>query len=139
MQAIAINLNEFFKSLPKWNIEHELGYKPMTTFWSDFSIADAMYRFGADPVKAIRATFAAAIDSWRGNYKYMTELSMVLNHKIFEHHAKAESAENAGKLNARDYHQRLEREYNGAWLAVDQWCRENLTGKELEYYYETTD
>ena len=31
--------------VPKWNIESETGYKPRTTFWQDFSIADA---FGED-------------------------------------------------------------------------------------------
>lgn len=33
--------------VPKWNIESETGYKPRTTFWQDFSIADA---FGGDAV-----------------------------------------------------------------------------------------
>lgn len=27
--------------VPMWNIESETGYKPRTTFWQDFSIADA--------------------------------------------------------------------------------------------------
>lgn len=26
--------------IPKWDIEEETGYKPFTTFWQDFSIAD---------------------------------------------------------------------------------------------------
>lgn len=26
--------------IPKWDIEEETGYKPITTFWMDFSIAD---------------------------------------------------------------------------------------------------
>lgn len=33
--------------VPMWNIESETGYKPRTTFWQDFSIADA---FGGDAV-----------------------------------------------------------------------------------------
>lgn len=37
-------------SVPKWNVESELGYKPITTFWEDFSIAD---KFG----NGIRRTF----------------------------------------------------------------------------------
>lgn len=34
-------------SVPKWNVESELGYKPITTFWEDFSIAD---KFGNEAV-----------------------------------------------------------------------------------------
>lgn len=30
-----------------WPIEEQTGYKPQTTFWQDFSIADA---FGADAI-----------------------------------------------------------------------------------------
>lgn len=30
--------------VPMWNIESETGYKPRTTFWQDFSIADAFWR-----------------------------------------------------------------------------------------------
>ena len=30
----------------KWNIESELGYKPITTFWMDFSIAEQYSKSG---------------------------------------------------------------------------------------------
>lgn len=33
-------------SLPAWNIEQETGYKPQTTFWEDFSIADKFGKSG---------------------------------------------------------------------------------------------
>ncbi len=132
-------VNDFFKSLPAWNIENELGYKPITTFWQDFSIADAMARLGENPIPAIRLTFKCAVESWKDDYKYMTELVMVLNHKIFEHHARADKANREGRLNERDHELRLATEYNAAWMALDDWCRAHLKGEELEYYYETTD
>lgn len=62
--------------VPVWNIESLCGYKPMTTFWQDFSIADA---FG---IAAVVDTFKRAFKEWKDNYKYLTELVMVLNHKI---------------------------------------------------------
>ena len=34
--------------ISKWNIEKEFGYKPITTFWEDFSIAE---KFGIDAIK----------------------------------------------------------------------------------------
>lgn len=132
-------VNEFLKGLPKWERAEEYGYKPLTTFWQDFSIADAAPRFGEDAVPAIRETFKAAVRCFKSNYKYMTELSMVLNHKIFEHHEAAVRAKNAGLLNRRDHHMRLANEYDGAWRATDEWCRTNLKDEELAYYYDVTD
>lgn len=139
MKAIAINMNEFFKSLPKWNVENELGYTPKTSFWQDFSIADAALVLGEHPVTAIRSTFAKAFAEWHGNYEYMTELVLVLNHKIWEHHAKSEKAKEAGELNRHDFEMRLAAEYDGAWRALNDWCRENLKDEALEYFYQITD
>ena len=62
--------------IPRWNIEEETGYKPFTTFWQDFSIADT---YG---LQAIQDTFNRAFDEWKEDYKYLTELVLVLNHKI---------------------------------------------------------
>lgn len=64
--------------LPKWDVEEQTGYKPQTTFWQDFSIAD---RFGAP---AVRDTYRRAFNEWKGNHKYLTELALVLNHKIWQ-------------------------------------------------------
>ena len=61
-----------------WNVEAMTGYKPITTFWTDFSIAE---KFG---VAAIIDTCKRALCEWKDNYKYLTELVMVLNHKIWE-------------------------------------------------------
>ena len=58
----------------------ENGYELQTTFWSDFSIAD---RFG---LSAIRDTFDRAFEEWKENYKYLTELVLVLNHKIWQYY-----------------------------------------------------
>ena len=68
--------------VPKWNIESETGYKPRTTFWQDFSIADA---FGGD---AVTDTFHRAFNEWKDNCVYITELVMVLNHKIAQWYEK---------------------------------------------------
>lgn len=49
--------------LPRWNIEEMCGYKPFTTFWDDFSIAD---NFGID---AICDTYNRAFQEWKTDYK----------------------------------------------------------------------
>ena len=64
-------------TVPTWNIEAFNGYKTITSFWSDFSIAD---HFGE---KGIKDTFQKVFEEWKGNYKYLTELVLVLNHKIW--------------------------------------------------------
>lgn len=55
-----------------WPIEKMTGYKPKTTFWEDFSIADA---FGG---AAVADTFKRAFKEWRNDVVYITELAMVL-------------------------------------------------------------
>ena len=105
--------------MKNWNIEALTGYKPKTTFYTDFSIADA---YGES---AVRDTYKRAFESWKSNYEYMTELTMALNWKIWEHHE-------SGNMELAEL-------YNDLWTEMDIWCQENLKGDELSYYYETTD
>jgi hypothetical protein len=104
--------------LENWTIEQLTGYKPITTFYLDFSIAD---KFGAT---AIQDTYNRAFAEWKNNYKYLTELSMVLNWKIWRWYNENEEY---GHL------------YDKLWKEVDAYCIENLKGEELDYYFETTD
>ena len=101
-----------------WNIENELGYHPITTFWDDFTIADA---FGKS---AVQDTYNRAFKDWKSDYKYLTELVMVLNHKIWQHY-----------VNNRE----LALLYNDLWMKADKYACENLKGSELDYFYATTD
>lgn len=101
-----------------WNIEKLTGYKPFTTFYQDFSIADA---FG---VAAIKDTYNRAFKEWKSNYKYLTELIMVLNWKIYEHYERNDEY--------ADLYQEL-------WHKSDEWACENLEGEALDYYFRTTD
>lgn len=101
-----------------WNIEALTGYKPFTTFYEDFSIADL---FG---IAAIKDTYKRAFKEWKSDYKYLTELIMVLNWKIYEHY----------KDNT--IYAEL---YSGLWCESDEWVMENLEGEALDYYITTTD
>ena len=95
------------------------GYETMTTFWQDFSIADM---FG---VSAIQDTYRRAMNEWKDNYKYLTELVMVLNWKLWQHHENGD--DEFGKV------------YNNLWAMADQYACENLKGNELYYFYQMTD
>lgn len=95
------------------------GYETFTTFWEDFSIAD---RFGES---AIKDTFNRAFNEWKSDYKYLTELVMVLNWKIWEHHDKGNTT--------------LAKLYNDLWEKADGYAYDNLQDDELSYFFRTTD
>ena len=67
----------------------ENGYEVKTTFWEDFSIAE---RFG---LSAIQDTFNRAFKEWKEDYEFLTELVLVLNHKIWQYHEKDRSSRNS--------------------------------------------
>lgn len=90
-----------------------------TTFWSDFSIAD---KFG---LSAIKDTYRRAFDAWKDDYRYLTELVMVLNHKIWEHYEKG---------NKQKYEL-----YNDLWIKADAYAIDNLNDDELMYFFMVTD
>lgn len=96
----------------------ENGYELQTTFWSDFSIAD---RFG---ISAIQDTFNRAFEEWKGDYKYLTELILVLNHKIGQYY---ETRPEVATL------------YNSLWEQASQYAQDNLKDDELSYYNDVMD
>ena len=114
MDAMVINIP--VAQVDPYAYPHEDGFS--TTFWSDFSIADA---FGKD---AVRDTFNRAFEEWKSDFRYLTDLVIVLNHKIFQHYAgDRELAKLSDEL----------------WRIADGYAMGNLTGKELEYFFNATD
>lgn len=106
------------KTLDRDAVEAMTGYRPFTTFFEDFSIAE---NFGAS---AVRETYNRAFKEWKSDYKYLTEFVMVLNWKIQEHYKSNDT---------------LARLYNELWAEADSWACDNLKGEELSYFYDTTD
>lgn len=104
--------------LSRWNIEEFTGYKPITTFWQDFSIAD---NFG---IGAIQDTYNRAFKEWKTDYKYLTELVLVLNHKSWEHY---------GTDN------KISRLYVKLYEDTNEYAITHLKGNELEYYFRVID
>lgn len=111
-------------TLPKWGIEEITGYKPQTTFWDDFSIAD---QFG---IKAVKDTFERVFAEWKGNHIYLTELVMVLNWKIWYWYSD-------GANHRRN--EKLSEAYNDLWMMADYYAQQTLKGDQLAYFYNTTD
>ena len=97
-------------------VPYEDGFS--TTFWSDFSIADA---FGKE---AIQDTFNRAFTEWKSDVRYLTDLVVVLNHKIFQHF---------------NGDRELSKLYDSLWKIADSYAMENLTGDDFEYFFNITD
>lgn len=95
------------------------GYELTTTFWEDFSIADA---FGID---AVQDTYNTAFNEWKNDHIYLTELSIVLNWKIWQWWDK-------GNMDFSKLYDRL-------WKEVDAYAMDNLKGEELQFYIKVTD
>lgn len=95
------------------------GYETITTFWEDFGIAD---RFGID---AVKDTYRRAFNEWKDNYKYLTELVMVLNWQCWLHYER--------------HNEKLSRLYGELYYGANDYALEHLKGDELTYYYRTTD
>ena len=93
--------------------------KFQTTFWQDFTIAD---KFGET---AVQDTFNRVFGEWKTNYIQLTELVIVLNWKIWQHHD--------------NHNDGLSKLYDKLWKQADQYACDNLKGKEAEYFYQTTD
>lgn len=106
------------KTLNRDAVEVMTGYRPFTTFYEDFSIAD---NFGPN---AIKDTYKRAFRSWKTDYKYLTELVMVLNWKIWEHHG---------------HNEEYAKIYDELWRKADAWAMNNLKDEELTYFIRTTD
>lgn len=89
-----------------------------STFWNDFTIADA---YG---VKGVQDTFNRAFKEWKSNYKMLTELVGVLNHKIWQHY---QTNEELGRL------------YDKLWKQADAYGSNHLKGDEARFYFAVLD
>lgn len=102
----------------------EFGYKPKTTFWGDFGVADVFYLNGMEKT-GVQDTYNRAFKQYKDDREYGTELAMVLNHKMWEHH-------NRGN-------EELEHLYSKLFDELDSYVIENWRGDDLHYYLTTTD
>ena len=96
-----------------------LDYECQTTFWQDFTIAD---KFELD---AVRDTYNRARAEWGDDRIYGTELSMVLNHKCWQHY-------NNGNII-------LSKLYSELWGEFHDFVLDNWKGEDLQYYLRITD
>lgn len=92
-----------------------------TTFTQDFRIAET---YG---VAAIRDTYRRAFAAWKSQYKYLTELTMVLNHRLHHWFYVAGEDDERTKL------------YSRLWDESFEWGKANLKGDELYFFLSVLD
>lgn len=97
----------------------ENGYETFTTFWMDFSIAD---KFG---VNAVNDTYIRAFNEWKYDYKYLTELTLILNMKVWYWYGKSNDV--------------MYKTYLNLWDKCYEYGCNNLKGAELSYYLNVLD
>lgn len=95
------------------------GYETKTTFWDDFTIADA---FGKN---AIKDTYRRAFKFWKTDYIYLTELVLVLNWKCWNHYDKGNND--------------ISELYSELFYKAQDYAYNHLKGEELSYFINTTD
>ena len=120
MPTMFIRYKMFGREMIDWNIEEFCGYKPISTYYTDFGIAEW---YGE---KAIKDTYRMAMKNWKDNIKMVTEIVMVLNWKIHQHYH--QHNDKMGKL------------YNELYATTVDYVLSHFTDEEdLSYYFRTTD
>lgn len=102
-----------------FNSEALFGYTQQTTFWQDFTIADA---FG---INAVKDTYRRASKEWKTDKVYMTELVMILNWKSWVH--------------AERGNDELSEVYVDLYYKARDLAFKTLKGDDLKYFIRTTD
>lgn len=93
--------------------------RPDSTFYADFSVADY---YGE---KAIQDTFNRAFNGWKSNCKMFTELTAMLNHKIWFWH----------EYGINEYGEL----YDKLWRQADAYGCNHFKGEEACYFFSVLD
>ena len=96
------------------------GYSPITTFWDEFTKAEA-----SDGENAVRNLYAELFEKCKGNHKSFTELVMILNWKSWYH----DSADNDQMCSL----------YVDLFNQASDWGYNNLKGEAMDYFWQTLD
>lgn len=90
-----------------------------TTFNMDFAIAE---NFG---LPAVQDTFRRAFNEWKSDYRYLTDLVLVLNRRCWLHH--------------NNHNEELSKYYADRYYEARDYALDNLRGAEVDYYFQMTD
>lgn len=104
-------------------------YKRITTYTSDFSIAE--WCVPAEGMNAIASTLRNALTNWRDDIKFFAEILLVINMKSWEHAARGNNE--YGKMYSELF-------YMVQALYFDWFDKDNKQHNEaMRYYYDYVD
>ena len=94
-----------------------------TTFRMDFDIAE---RFGID---AVKDTYRRSLNGWKHDIRYMADLVMTLNHKIWQHYQTNE---------------KLAKVYNDMWAEAEDLVytmadNSEFSKEEISFFFNYLD
>ena len=95
------------------------GYSPITNWWDTFTEAEE------DSIITIDNTFNRLLNIAKNDYKKLTELVMITNWKLWQHH-------HFGNEELSMFYQKLYEE-------ADVYACNHLKGDELLYFFRTVD
>ena len=95
-------------------------WRPTTLDWQRFSIAE---KYGKDEIKAI---YNEILNESKDDYKLLTELVMILNHKSWQHCENIDSSEFC-------------KVYADLFRGAKEYAENHLEGDELQYFLNTID
>ena len=125
----------------KANLAEMTGWKPQYTFYSDFAIAEFCETYMRDKGAVVK-TYKDVIKSWGSNYKALTEIIMVLNHKIWAFFGEENVGVDAKYLGvSKETGNNIARVYNKLWedAKAEFFKRFKDNEEATDYYYEVTD
>lgn len=112
---------ELFRNYERANF----GYEVLTTIDVDFEMAEIFAISEEGRKKKIEDTYKKYLESFKSNYKYLTELVIFLNFKCWEHYEKGNND--------------LCILYSSLYHAASRYATRNLKDEEFEYFYKLTD
>lgn len=95
-------------------------WRPQTNAWQSFSIAEQISE------REVNDTYKRLFSQMKNDYKTLTELVMILNHKMFQH-------------NEIPGHRRLCELYSNLFETTDDYALHALKDDELSYFLSVTD
>ena len=119
------------------NLADMSGYQRKYTFYADFGIAEYCEVYKADK-NAVKDTFKRVKESWGKSIEAMTEVVMVLNHKIWSFYDNVDSSYLGC---SEEWRQHFMEGYQELYEKCVAFIEKNFANDSnaLSYYYEVTD
>lgn len=121
----------------KRNLEYITDFRPSYTFYSDFGIAEFCEVYMHD-AKAVIDTYKRVKESWGKSIKAITEVCMVLNHKIWSFH---DDVDSSYLKCSEEWRQHFAEVYQSLYDDCTDFIYKTFgnDSEAMSYYYQVTD